>query len=80
MNAIQKKEIINLLYSAIACLESNDPHFNSAAAWRLADASGLLREALPVGAGGLIGRDEPSGRGFSLPSRVAVELSEGALA
>lgn len=76
MNANQKKEIINLLYSAIACLESNDPHFNSAAAWRLADASGLLREALPVGVGSLIGRDEPSGRGFSLPFRVAFEIGD----
>jgi hypothetical protein len=73
MNANQKKEILNLLYSAIACLESNDPHFNSAAAWRLADASGLLREELPVGVGSLIGRDEPSGRGFILPTRIPFE-------
>lgn len=74
MNANQKKEIINLLYSAIACLESNDPHFNNAAAWRIADAAGLLREELPAKEGEeLIGRDMQTGRGFILPTRLEFE-------
>lgn len=58
-------EVISLLNMAKARLEGNEP---MNAAWRLADAAGLLREALPKLPGeSLIDRDEPTGRGYVLP-------------
>lgn len=58
-------EVVSLLDMAKARLEGNEP-LN--AAWRLADAAGMLREALPKLPGeSLIGRDEPTGRGYVLP-------------
>lgn len=66
----QLAEVKWLLEMALARLNANEPEN---AVWRLADAAGLLREALPQMAGeSLIGRDEPTGRGFILP--VAQEV------
>ena len=63
-------EVKFLLEQCIARINANEP---LSAVWRLADAAGLLREALPPMAGeSLIGRDEPTGRGFMLP--VAQEV------
>ncbi len=60
-----KGEIRLLLNAAMVRLNDDEPENM---AWRLADAAGLLREALPPKAGEeLIGRDIPSGRGYVLP-------------
>ena len=60
-----KSEIRFLLNAAMVRLNDDEPENM---AWRLADAGGLLREALPRKVGeDLIGRDEPTGRGYVLP-------------
>lgn len=60
-----KGEIRFLLNAAMVRLNDDEPENM---AWRLADAGGLLREALPRKVGeDLIGRDEPTGRGYVLP-------------
>lgn len=65
LNDNAKGEILWLVDQAKAQIECGE-ELN--AAWRLADAAGLLREALPPKAGeSLIGRDEPTGRGYVLP-------------
>jgi hypothetical protein len=65
LNENAKAEIKFLLDGALVRLRDNEPENM---AWRLADAAGLLREALPPKAGEeLIGRDIPSGRGYVLP-------------
>lgn len=65
LNDNAKGEVLWLIDQAKARIEGGE-ELN--AAWRLADAAGLLREALPKQAGeSLIGRDEPTGRGYVLP-------------
>jgi len=60
-----KADLESLLKAAMVRLQDNEP---DNMAWRLADAGGLLREALPKKAGeSLIGRDDPTGRGYMLP-------------
>ena len=60
-----KSEIRFLLNAAMVRLQDDEPENM---AWRLADAGGLLRESLPRKVGeDLIGRDEPTGRGYLLP-------------
>ena len=60
-----KGEIRFLLNAAMVRLNDDEPENM---AWWLADAGGLLREALPRKVGeDLIGRDEPTGRGYVLP-------------
>lgn len=60
-----KAEIMFLLNAAMVRPQDDEPENM---AWRLADAAGLLREAIPPKAGeDLIGRDEPTGRGYVLP-------------
>lgn len=62
---LAKAELEYLLKGAMVRLQDKEPENM---AWRLADAAGLLREALPPKAGeSLIGRDEPTGRGYVLP-------------
>lgn len=62
---VAKGEIQFLLNAAMVRLQDDEPENM---VWRLADAGGLLREALPQKAGeSLIGRDEPTGRGYVLP-------------
>ena len=58
--------IEHLLREAADCLEDGDA---PRAAWRVADAAGLLRERL-AREKGLSGLDEPTGRGFLLPRPV----------
>lgn len=65
LNEAIKGEIRFLLNAAMVRLNDDEPENM---AWRLADAGGLLREALPRKVGeDLIGRDEPTGRGYVLP-------------
>ncbi len=65
LNDTAKSEIMFLLNAAMVRLNDDEPENM---AWRLADAAGLLREALPKNPGeDLIGRDEPTGRGYVLP-------------
>lgn len=65
LNDNAKGEILWLVDQAKARIECGE-ELN--AAWRLADAAGLLRESLPKDPGEcLIGRDEPTGRGYVLP-------------
>lgn len=65
LNESVKAEISYLLNGALVRLNDNEPENM---AWRLADAAGLLREAIPPNPGeSLIGRDEPTGRGYVLP-------------
>lgn len=65
LDEVAKSEIRFLLNAAMVRLQDDEPENM---VWRLADAAGLLREALPPKAGeSLIGRDEPTGRGYVLP-------------
>lgn len=69
-----RSEILSLLAVATACIEQGEPE---RAAWRLADAGGLLRANLPQKPGDeLIGRDIPSGRGYSLPVKTAAQAQD----
>ena len=65
LNDEAKSQIMFLLNAAMVRLNDDEP-VNMA--WRLADAAGLLREAMPKNPGeDLIGRDAPTGRGYVLP-------------
>lgn len=83
--ANQVAEIRQLLHGALIRL--GNPENTSdleSCAWRIADAGGLLREILPMQRPdvdqlgryeavdmSLIGRDEPSGRGYVIPKKVS---------
>jgi len=63
------KYIQSELETAIALLKNGEPE---RAVWRIADAAGKLREKMEAQkVTNLVGLTEPTGMGFSLPSRAA---------
>lgn len=70
-------EIRNLLNVALACLESGEM---DRMAWRIADAGGVLREELTGKyEGDLCGLDDPTGRGYMLPTNSPEQVKPVAL-
>ena len=63
-----EQDAVKLINQALSEISSN--HLDSAV-WRLVDATGIIARIAPAGRG-LIGRDQPTGRGYKITSSQGI--------